>query len=211
MTLFVMRVCKAGLLPVLIFLILNSCSSGSVVTSSWKDANALIYGDSLTRVMVGVLSFSEHTRRKSEERISQYHPSFIPSYQVLISKEIILDTAKSKAILERQGFDGAVIFWLVDKEQKTTYVEGQVYPNYYYWDHHAMYWANYHDPGYYQTDVSYLIETIVYSFERDALIWTAHTAIENPENLEDGIDRVLASIIEKMNNDVLFEPPLVAP
>ena len=185
-----------------------ACSGSSVVTSSWKDPQSLIYGDSLNKVMVGVLSFSEHTRRKVEDRISLYHNSFIPSYQVLVTKEILLDTAVSKAILERQGFDGAVIFWLVDKEKKTTYVEGQVYPNYYYWDHHAMYWTNYHDPGYYQTDVTYVIETIVYSFDRDALIWTSHTSIENPESLEEGIDKVLDSIIEKMNADSLFTPPL---
>jgi hypothetical protein len=123
-------------------------------------------------------------------------------------RKFLLDTAKSKAILNRQGFDGAVIFWLVDKEKKTTYVEGEVHTNYYYWDYHAQYWVHYHDPGYYQTDVTYLIETIVYSFERDELIWTAHTAIENPQSLEDGIDKVLDSIIAKMNDDGLFDQPL---
>lgn len=188
--------------------LLIACSGNSVVTSSWKDPQALVQTDSLNKVMVGVLSFSEHTRRKAEERISLYHPSFTPSYQVLISKEILLDTARSKAILNRQNFDGAVIFWLVDKEQKTTYVEGAVHTNYYYWDYHYQYWANYHDPGYYQTDVTYLIETIVYSFERDELIWTAHTAIENPRDLNEGIDQVLDSIMDKMNDDGLFDAPL---
>jgi hypothetical protein len=77
------------LLAVVISLMITGCSGSSVVTSSWKDPVALVKTDSLKKVMIGVLSFSEFTRRKAEERVSRYHNSFVPSYQVLVTKEIL--------------------------------------------------------------------------------------------------------------------------
>jgi hypothetical protein len=189
-------------------LVLSSCSRTSVVTTSWKDPESMVKTDQLNKVMVGVISTNEETRRKAEARISRYHKSFRPSFEVLISREILLDTAMSQAILERQGFDGAVIFWLVDKENRTTFKNGEVYPDYYYWDYHAQYWSDSDAPGGYRSDNTYVLETIVYSLERHDLIWTAHTDIKNPHGLEESIDKVLDSIMENMNEDGLFDPPL---
>lgn len=198
----------AALIAISLSFLINACSRTTVVTSSWKDPNALIKTDQLKKVMIGVISVSEDTRRKAEARISSHHKSFRPSHLVLLSKEILMDTAMSQAILERQGFDGAVIFWLVDKENRTTFKNGEVYPDYYYWDYHAQYWSDSKDLGGFKSDNKYMIETIVYSLKRHELIWTAHTDVKNPHSLEQGIDKLLDSIIGKMNDDGLFDPPL---
>ena len=195
-------------LIVISFFLTQSCSRTSAITTSWKDPEAHIMTNQLKKVMVGVISVSEDTRRKAESRICGHHPSFRPSHEVLISKEILLDTAMSKAILERQDFDGAVIFWLVDKTNRTTFQNGQVYPDYYYWDYHAQYWSDAHNNGGFHKDNKYLIETIVYSLRSHKLIWTCHTEVKNPHSLEQGIDKLLDSVIGKMNSDGLFDPPL---
>ncbi len=189
-------------------LVVSNCSRTTAVTSSWKDPEAHVKTNKLKKVMIGVISVSEDARIRAESRISRHHRSFRPSYEVLVSKEILLDTALSQAILERQGFDGAIIFWLVDKGSRTTFNNGAVYPDYYYWDFHAQYWSDAKHSGGLKPDNSYLIETIVYSLHRHELIWTAHTEVKNPHSLEQEIDVLLDSVIAKMNADGLFDPPL---
>ena len=192
-------------------MLLPSCSPSTKVLSSWKDPEVHIDPDHLDKVMVGVLSPKEANRRKSEEQISTYHKSFIPSYQVLGTQEIILDTAQSKAILKRQGFDGALLFRLVDKEKSTTYVPGSTsygvgYGGYGggYWGYHSAYYGGYYDPGYYREDVTYVVETILYSFEKNKLIWTALTSSSNPSDLENSVDDIVRTVFEQMRRDGLF-------
>ena len=79
-------------------LLFTSCSPSTKVISSWKDPQAHVDPEHLEKVMVGVLSPREASRRQSEEQISTYHKSFVPSYQVLGTQEILLDTAQSKAM-----------------------------------------------------------------------------------------------------------------
>ena len=158
--------------------------------------------------MVGVLSPQEANRRKSEEQISTYHKSFIPSYQVLGTQEIIMDTAQSKAILKRQGFDGAMLFRLVDKDKSTTYVPGSMsYGMGYgagYWGYHSAYYGAYYDPGYYREDVTYVVETILYSFEKNKLLWTGLTSTVNPSDREQSVDDIVRTVFEQMQRDGLF-------
>lgn len=211
---------KTGLTILALFIgsfLIQSCSPSTKVLSSWKDPEAHIDPDHLDKVMVGVLSPQEASRRKSEEQISTYHKSFVPSYQVLGTQEIILDTAQSKAILKRQGFDGALLFRLVDKEKSTTYVPGSTsygtgyggYGGYGggYWGYHSAYYGSYYDPGYYVEDVNYVVETILYSFEKNKLIWTALTTTSNPSDRADSIDDIVSTVFEQMRRDGLFITP----
>ena len=191
---------------------ITGCSPSTKVISSWKDPEAKGDPNQLNKVMVGVLSPQEANRRKAEEQISTYHNSFIPSYQVLGTQEILLDTAQSKAILKRQGFDGALLFRLVDKEKSTTYVPGSMnygmgYGAGYgggYWGYHNAYWGAYYDPGYYKEDVTYVVECILYSFEKNKLMWTGLTSTVNPRNREESIEDIVRACVEQMRLDGLF-------
>lgn len=194
----------------LVAFLFTSCSPSTKVISSWKDPEAKVDPDHLDKVMVGVLSPREASRRKSEEQISTYHKSFVPSYQVLGTQEIILDTAQSKAILKRQGFDGALLFRLVDKEKSTTYVPGSM--NYGmgmgygggYWGYHNAYYGAYYDPGYYKEDVTYVVECILYSFDKNKLIWTGLTTTVNPDNREESVNEIVRAVFQQMQEDGLF-------
>lgn len=190
---------------------ITSCSPSTKVISSWKDPEAKVDPDHLNKVMVGVLSPQEANRRKAEEQISTYHKSFVPSYQVLGTQEILLDTAQSKAILKRQGFDGAMLFRLVDKEKTTTYVPGSMnygvgYGGYGggYWGYHSAYYGAYYDPGYYKEDVTYVVECILYSFEKNKLLWTGITTTVNPRNREESIADIVRACVDQMRLDGLF-------
>ncbi len=189
-------------------MLVQSCSPSTKVISSWKDPEVHIDPDHLDKVMVGVLSPREANRRKAEEQISTYHKSLIPSYQVLGTQEIILDTAQSKAILKRQGFDGALLFRLVDKEKSTTYVPGSMnYGMGYgggYWGYHNAYYGAYYDPGYYREEVTYVVECILYSFDKNRIIWTGLTTTVNPSDTEKSINDITTAVFEQMRLDGLF-------
>lgn len=193
-------------------LLIPGCSPSTKVISSWKDPQAHVDPDHLEKVMVGVLSPREASRRQSEEQISTYHKSFVPSYQVLGTQEILLDTAQSKAILKRQGFDGALLFRLVDQQKSTTYVPGSTsygagYGAGYgggYWGYHNAYYGAYYDPGYYREDVTYVVECILYSFDKNQLLWTGLTSTVNPSDREKSVDDIVQAVFEQMQRDGLF-------
>lgn len=208
---------RAIVVAVIATILLPGCSPSTKVLSSWKDPEAHLDPEHLEKVMVGVLSPQETNRRKSEEQISTYHKSLVPSYQVLGTQEIILDTAQSKAILKRQGFDGALLFRLVEKEKSASYVPGSLsYGSGYggyggnggyggsYWGYHSNYYGSYYDPGYYREDVTYVVETILYSFEKNKLIWTGLTSTVNPHDRKSGVDEVVQAVVEQMRRDGLF-------
>lgn len=183
------------------------CSSTEVL-SSWKAPDAKVDPGHLDKVLVGVLSPQEANRRRAEEIVAEYHESFIPSYQVLGTQEILLDTVQSKAILKRQNFDGAILFRLIDQNKSTTYVPGSsgmsVGVGYGYWGYHSAYWGAYYDPGYYREDVTYVMETIVYSFEKDDFIWTGVTSTLNPTEIEASMNEITRTVFDQMRTAGLF-------
>ncbi len=181
---------------------LYGCSSTRVV-NSWKAPGVQLRQGDFSKVMVAVLSTNETSRRHAEQKLASYNPIFVPSHQVLGTQAVVMDTSKSKAILQRQGFDGVLTFRLLQKDKSTTWVPGSYSYGYSYYGYHSHYYSNFYDPGYVREDVRYYIECNLHSFDK-GLVWSGVTSTMNPSDLERTVDEVVYEVYKRMRQDGLF-------
>jgi hypothetical protein len=109
----------------------------------------------------------------------------------------------------RDGFDGVVIMRLVDLTKEQTYVPGTTYPSYYgspygYYGYAA---PMYYDPGYVRTDVTYTVETNIYSTKLGKLVWTGTTNTVNPSDLGTSVREIVEQIHWKMVKEGFLTKP----
>lgn len=179
----------------------SSCGGSTYMVDSWSAPNETIQKGDLNKVMVAVLSNSETSRRRAEDEIASYNSMFTPSYKVLGTQQMALDTAKSKSVLKSQNYDAVLLMRLRDKNETQTWVPGNTYN---YWGYHGMYYGAYYDPGYVRNDVSYTIETNLFSIKDNKLLWSGITSSMNPTSLETTVDEVVKEVYQRMKKDGLI-------
>jgi hypothetical protein len=179
-----------------------SCTSTHLV-SSWRNPETTVDVNKLHKVWAMCLVKDETTRRVAEDELAKRMPGvIIPSYTKFPSSALKNNPESVNAAILESGYDGIIIMRLMSKEQQTSYVQGS-YPSYYggwygYYGYSAPY---YYDPGYYQTDEYYSVETNIYSLNPDKLIWTGITETMNPNSAETTIKEIADAIAYQMKSE----------
>jgi hypothetical protein len=103
----------------------TGCTSTSLtnVWSSPDAAEALPFSD----IVVACLFADESSRRSAEDHLTARIGSdrATPSYR-LIALGDVKDTEKVQAVIEQQGFDGAIVMRLISVDKETVWVPGTV-------------------------------------------------------------------------------------
>lgn len=184
---------------------LYNCGGTTYMVDSWKDPDASIKEGDLQKVMVAVLGPNETARRSAEDQVTGYNAVFVPSYQVLNTQKVALDTIASKSILQKQNFDAVLTMRLKEKNKTQTWVPGSTNMGYGYWGYHGMYYGAYYDPGYMRDDVSYVVETTLFSLKDNELLWSGITSSVNPTSANEAINQVVKEVYYRMQKDDLFD------
>lgn len=182
-----------------------SCAS-TRIDKSWRDPDVSVDTASLKKVLVVALLKDEANRRSAEDKMaSLMNGKGIVSYNLLTQNSIKESDEVWKAKLKNDGFDGALVMRLVDVDKEVNYTPGNIstYPVYYrgfhgYW---RVGWNSYYTPGSYNTTQNYSIETNVYSFRSDKLIWTGLTTTSNPSKLDKMVAEVTTVVFDKMKKE----------
>jgi hypothetical protein len=126
----------------------------------------------------------------------------------ILPGELAKDTEKAKAFLQKAGVTGAVLVRVVGKELQTTYVPGSTwyaapyYPTFWgYWNYG---WATVYDPGYTYTDEILTVEVLLYSVERDTLIWAGRSESTNPKEIRKYVKDLVTAAIKKLQKEGLI-------
>ncbi len=101
--------------------------------------------------------------------------------------EFVRDREKAKEFLKKANISGAVLIRLLGDEEKTSYSAGTVwytqpyYPTFWgYWNYG---WAAVYVPGYKWTDRVITLETLIYSIDKDELLWAGRSESTNPKDI----------------------------
>src|ERR1700693_5436138 len=158
--------------------------------STWRDPEARPLR--LTgRKVVGLFVSKDPVRRRRAEdalarEISSRGAQGVPAYTVLSDSEV-QDQDAAKAKLESLGFSGAVVMRVVGRETQYTY-EPTVWVRPYYrrfWGGYWRWgWGTVAEPGYLIADKVVKVETLVYSFEQDELVWAGVRRPARPAAVE---------------------------
>jgi len=99
---------------------------------------------------------------------------------------------------------------VVGKDQKITYTPGYAttLPVYYngfgpYWSYG---WQTVYEPGYLQNDTVVSVETLVYSLEKDKLLWASESRTTNPASLGTLVNEVADAVAKEMSKQGLLAP-----
>lgn len=125
----------------------------------------------------------------------------VAGYTVL-PVELAKDREKAAEFLRKVGITAAVLVRVVGDEKRTTYTPPTVwYTSGYYptfWGYWNYAWTAVYQPGYLQTDKVWSIETLVYSIERDKLLWAGRSETTNPKNIRKFVKDVVQEAGEEM-------------
>jgi hypothetical protein len=154
-----------------------------------------------TKVIVAFQSADEVMRRNSEVTFVKRFPKATAAYTMMQGVDV-KDRDQVKALVEKAGFDGAVIMHLVRTDKETIYSPGTTWwgtaPYTSMWGFWGYGWGTAYQPGYITNDHLVTIETNVYSVKEDKLLWASRSETTNPETVSKLIDSVISTTVKEM-------------
>ncbi|MDH4037232.1 MAG: hypothetical protein OEX18_08085 [Candidatus Krumholzibacteria bacterium] len=199
---------KKVLLAAVAASLLASCGTPTSFVSTWKDPEAKPLA--FTKILVVAFVPNEGQRRSAEDQMvaNIKKAEAIASYRIL-SKERMKDADASKAAIEKLNVDGIITMRWLGKEDKLEYVPGTSYygPSYYqpFWGYYGYATPMMYDPGYYTESQIITLETQIFSFPDEKLIWTGHSQTTDPTSLNDLIDSVALATSKQLIQEGLLQ------
>jgi hypothetical protein len=126
----------------------------------------------------------------------------------LIPAEEIRDEAKVRPRLAAAGVDGAVVFRLVSEDRKLghlgTYYGNKTYASLWggYW---GVGWDGVYAPGDLITEHDVHVEVLVYSLERNALVWAGQSSTMDPGSASKLVRAVVKKVAAAMKKAGLIQ------
>jgi len=183
---------------------LVSCGPSTKIEKSWREPNATVSKSPSNKVLVLALVKDETSRRVVEDQlVKRFNGGATASY-TMISTEDLKDTtgAKLNKTIEQGKYTHMLLMRLADIEKETNYVQGTTTGYYGGYGRYYGYGAGmYSSPGYYVEDKNYFVETAVYSFNPDKLLWTGTTKTVNPSKMEKTVNEIADVVSDKMKKD----------
>ena len=162
-------------------------------------------GEARKKVATFVLSPDQTMRLGPEESLADElrgrGTDAYAGYTVLPG-ELAKDIEKSKAFLKKAGITGAVLVRVVGKELQTNWYAAPYYPT--FWGYWGYGWSSVYDPGYLTTDTVVSVEVLLYSVERDTLIWAGRSETTNPKEIRKFVKDLVAETAKRLRKEGLI-------
>lgn len=193
----------------LVALSLGGCATTSF-NSKWRAPDAEPVTMNGQKVAAVVMISNLTARRPAEDalarEISKRGGVGIPAYTI-VPDDQIMDLESSKRLLAEAGIEGVISMRVVSRDQQTTQVGGgwQSGPYYGSFTNYWGYgWGTVYDPGYLQTDTIVSVETLVYSFRQDKLLWAAMSETMNPSRAESLVKELAGRVAGELEKEGLL-------
>jgi hypothetical protein len=190
-----------------------ACGTTTSFQSTWKSPTAQPLHLKGRKVVAVFVSRDPSLRRRAEDAMAREimarGAEGVAAYTFLSDQEIHdRDAAKAKA--ESLGFAGAVVMRVVGSE--TVYGRrpagaiwvgpqyGRFWGGYWGWG-----WGTVWEPAYLTVDKIVKVETLVYSLERDELVWAGVSRTFDPIGINDFIAELATAVSERMEKDGLIK------
>jgi hypothetical protein len=199
--------------PLLLFVLIVGCAPTTYITGSWKSPAAAT--KQYKSILVAAFTNNTIARSTLEKDMA-----VTLSKNVTVLKSIdefpptVNNTDSSKTVIlnKMKGrIDAILAISIISQETETRYIPGdRPYDplNYMYYNDFSGYY-NYryptlYQPGYYEQNKVYYIETNLYDAENEKLIWSAQSKTYSPDDLEPFSKEFAAVIVNKMQEDKII-------
>jgi hypothetical protein len=176
----------------LLTITLSGCSSTHVVTR-WQDpaTSHIVF----TKILALVIGGDQSLVRAGEEDLCRQVAKVPckPSY-LAMPDSMRSDIPAAKALVRKEGFDGALVLRVVSDREKVTYMPPSYGPT--FWGYYG--YTRTYDPGYYRADQLVRVETSIYSITQDKLLWVGTTETVNPKSLSTLVEEVSKAVRKEL-------------
>jgi hypothetical protein len=173
--------------------------------STWMNPAAGVIDLEDRKIAAFVVSSDESMRLGPEETLAselrRRGMDCVAGYTVLPG-ELARDQKKAKQFLDTAGITGVVLMRVVSREKETRYSPGTTwyatgyYPSFWgYWNYG---WTTVYTPGQMRSDTILSIETLVYSIERNELLWAGMSETINPKDVRKFVKQLVDAAGKEM-------------
>lgn len=188
-----------------------ACATTTFV-STWRSPEARPLRLAGARVVAVFVTNNPTRRRQAEDalarEITKRGANGVPSYTILSEAEV-KDEEGSRKKLDGLGYQGAVVMRVVGRETQYSYEPGfwMAHPHYrHFWGggYWGWGWGHVYEPGYLREDRIVSVETLVYSFTQDQLVWAGVSKTIDPSRIDGFITELADAVTEQMQKDGLL-------
>jgi hypothetical protein len=198
------------LIAVAAVVLLSSCAS-TTLDGVWVDPEYA--GEDMDNFLIIAIAESEGNRRSYEstvaEKLSKKNVRAIPGHTVLPNGQDINEDTVGP-VIDENNIDAIVVTRVLGVDQSTSYVPGSTYavPNSYYYGFYGYYSRSYavvHEPGYYQENTTYLLETNLYDASNAKLVWSGISKSFNPSSASQVIGELSTLVVDNLKKNGLID------
>jgi hypothetical protein len=206
---------------VICLLLLTGCRPATEVTATWTNPEAqdINYNNVLVFAITERISVKQTMETALAEELHAQGINASTSMEEFpprLRDQLIEDKNTLMDIIEGNGYDAILTVAVVDEETETRYVPGTgampwapmgrfgYYGN--FWGYYN-YWSPFmYDPGYYQEERIYFIETNLYDANTESLVWSAQSETVNPQDLNSFSNQLAEVTADELSEKNFFSP-----
>jgi hypothetical protein len=196
-------------LCLLALLAVEVIASKPTFTSSWKspDANGVTFFGK--KVAALVISQDQNLRASGEEQLVRELTARgiqgVAAYRMM-PREESTTAERARPWFERGGIDGVVALRPVSIEKENAYAPSIWTTTSYatLWGYYGYGWTSVITLGASRPDTHLVVETLVYSLSRDALLWAGVSSTTNPKEAQAFIKDLVAAAVKEMKKQRLI-------
>ena len=177
-------------------------------TSTWASPAAPGVSFAGKKVAALVLSTDQNLRISGEEQLVRELEGRgvhgVATYRMAPSEE--LATAdRARPWFERAGIEGVVALRPVSRDKQITYSPAVWTTTSYstLWGYYGYGWSTVYIPGSAREERVVVVETIIYSVPRDALLFAATSETKNPKTLGRFVEELSSAIVKELHKQGL--------
>ena len=183
-------------------------SAAPKFTSVWKSPDAGTVSFAGKKVAALVITQDDSLRVSGEESLVRELTArglqAVATYRIA-PKEELQSADRAKIWFEKANVDGVVAMRPVSKDKRTTYNPGTWLSPYYssLWGYYGYGYGGVYIPGSVDRDTVVVVETLIFSVPRDALLWAAVSETKNPEAVQGFVQELVKEAVKELQKQGL--------
>jgi hypothetical protein len=199
-------------------LLVSSCGSSTMITSSWRKPAATV--DNFKTIFVTAMTSNIAAKQAVENglqmQLQERGLTVIKGMDVFPPNFTSQNAQQRNLVwnkIQSTRADGILTIALLKKENESRYVRGSgAYGNpglrygYYnsFWNYYSRWYPDLYQPGYYENTQVYYLETNLYDGRNEQLLWTAQSKTYEASSIESFLKGYIKTIYAQMQEDGLI-------
>jgi hypothetical protein len=187
-----------------------AAASDPKFTSTWKAPEAAGVSFVGKKVAALVMSGDQNLRVSGEEALARVLAArglqTVATYRMAPAEELTTPE-RARPWFERAAIEGVVVLRPVSRDVQVTYSPTMWVTSSYstLWGYYDYGWTGIYTPGSKHTDTTIVVETLVYSVPKNALLWAGVSTATNPKEAQAFIKQLVDEAVKEMRKQGLVK------